>query len=369
VLGGEVIATGTITGGYNNGNALDAVDFGSNTGSLVIDPGAVFNGTVAANAADLLVLGGTDTATLTGLGTEFANFGTVQIAAGASWVLNGPNALSANLTVQLGGILSVAGSLTESGSVTLAAGSILNSGMSGAVLVADVTLQGGRLDESRGSRLAVGNSLAGDTAGTLLVEDNATVAGDGTISADVISVAGRISAEHGTLTLHGPTSGAGTVTIAAGATLAADGILSVTNLDLSGAGATLMLGKPAEVTSQLSGFGTGDVVDLEKLTATTFTYAGGTLTLLNGAQIVDTLSLAGSYTASDFTLQSDGSTGTDLLYAGTQAPEHGDVSPSYLQIAKAGSNDPGCGFMGHWQGGGAWTPAWLSAGLFGHMPG
>jgi fibronectin-binding autotransporter adhesin len=369
VLGGDVTVTGTITGGYNNGNTLSAVTFGSQAGTLTIDPGAVFNGTVAANATDLLVLGGTDTATLSGLGTQFTDFGTVQVAAGAIWVLDGSNALSADLTVQLSATLSVMGRLTESRSVTLAAGSILNAGTSGAILARDVTLQGGRLDESAGSRLAVGSSLTSDTDGTLLVERHATVAGEGIISADAISVAGTVSAQGGTLTLHGGTSGTGTVAIASGATLVADGALSVTNLDFTGAGATLVLMTPTDVTSSLSGFGTGDVVDLEKLVATTLTYAGGTLTLLNGTQIVDTLSLTGSYTATDFTLQSDGSQGTDLLYAGTQAPENGNSAVQDLQITRPGYDGPGAGFIGCWHGGDDRAPTWLSAGLFVHGPG
>jgi hypothetical protein len=73
--------TGTAFGVYaTDGGPLD----------LIIDPGAVFIGTVAAfaGAANTLELGA-GTGTLLGLGTSFTNFGTIAFDTGAAWTLGG----------------------------------------------------------------------------------------------------------------------------------------------------------------------------------------------------------------------------------------------------------------------------------------
>ncbi len=98
--GGTLINAGTIaggaggSGGFNNGAAGDAVQFGSAAGTLVVDPGAVFNGLVVARtgAGDVLQLAGTAPATLEGIGTEFNNFSTLTFDQGADWTVAGTQA-------------------------------------------------------------------------------------------------------------------------------------------------------------------------------------------------------------------------------------------------------------------------------------
>jgi len=107
--GATILNTGT---GIGNGNAAvyledqstftnaglveaigaDAVKFGvTKNDLLVVDPSAVFIGTVAAigSAADELELAGTTAGTLVGIGTSFDNFATLDFAAGASWTVTG----------------------------------------------------------------------------------------------------------------------------------------------------------------------------------------------------------------------------------------------------------------------------------------
>jgi hypothetical protein len=387
ISGGTLINSGTITGGYGLGMG-NAVDFGSTAGTLVIDPGAVFNGEVAANLNAVLVLDGSTSATLTSLGGEYLGFGMVEVAAGANWALRGTNILSAVESLQAAGTLRISGTLTDAGTMSVtgtladpgtlsvsgtlvdtgaaALAGVMNTGTDGSILLAGLTLNGGHLNETQGGTLVVGNNTDGSAAGTLTIQAAATIIGDGTISADALSVAGALVALGGTLTLHASVSGSGTATIAAGATLLANGTLGVARVDFASGGDTLVLGKPADVTSTLSGFGTGDVVDLEKLIATTLTYAGGTLTLLDGAQVVDTVSLAGHYKAADFTLQSDGNKGTDILYAGPPATEFGAVGVQDLGLAGLLPDE---GLIPYAHAGEAAVPAWLWGEAFAHKPG
>lgn len=96
VNGGTLITAGTITGGGGGaayiglfaGAAGDAVRFGSLAGTLVVDPGATFNGQVAGNHADVLALGGTALSTLSGFGTQFTGFGELQFQSGARWTVD-----------------------------------------------------------------------------------------------------------------------------------------------------------------------------------------------------------------------------------------------------------------------------------------
>ncbi len=86
---GTVVNAGTISGG--NGVAVYLGGTGVNL--LVVDPGAVFNGQVvgSATAMNTLELGaGTSLGVLSGLGTEFINFGAIAVDAGAQWVVDGP---------------------------------------------------------------------------------------------------------------------------------------------------------------------------------------------------------------------------------------------------------------------------------------
>jgi hypothetical protein len=392
---GELITSGTIAGGTGAaenryGFSSVAVSFGSEGGTLVLEPGAVFDGAAAGSGNAVLLLPGTTAGTLTGLGvTQFFDFGTVAIGSGAIWELAGPstlynlpilqNAGTLSVTgtvyaksVQDSGTLSVTGTLSAAGAEITASG-YLNTGTSGAIALYAVDLAGGHLHESAGGTLEVGNYVGGVAAGTLAVGAGSGISGYGTISADALSVAGSISADGGTLNVHGDISGFGTLDIERDSTLTVYGSVSVLRMnfdvDGNGFGAVLDLVKPGEDTSILSGFGVGDTVDLQKLIATTLTYSGGTLTLLNGTHVEDTLSLAGRYTAANFQLQSDGNNGTDVLYVTPQAQEFGGAALQALGISNAPHHDLDAGSLAFWHVNESGVASWLSAGLLAHKPG
>jgi fibronectin-binding autotransporter adhesin len=90
--GGTLITSGTIFGGVGGagspvGAAGDAVQFGTAASTLIVDPGAVFNGQVVGNASvhDVLELSGTQAGgTAITLGTQFTNFSALAFAPGAT---------------------------------------------------------------------------------------------------------------------------------------------------------------------------------------------------------------------------------------------------------------------------------------------
>jgi hypothetical protein len=94
--GCTLLNAGTIGGGAGGIGTVDgangaAIVFGSIAGTLIAGAGAVFTGTVAANAtvADVLELSGTSAVALAGLGTSFTGFNDIAFATGAARTLRG----------------------------------------------------------------------------------------------------------------------------------------------------------------------------------------------------------------------------------------------------------------------------------------
>jgi hypothetical protein len=84
-------------------------------------------------------------------------------------------------------------------------------------------------------------------------------------------------------------------------------------LEFQGAG-KLVLGDPGAVTSAISGFTAGSVIDVENIQANSLNFLGGTLTLENGGTAVGSLVFDGSYTAANFAIGSDQHGGTDISF-------------------------------------------------------
>ena len=90
---GTVTNAGTITGGSPTGNAVILTS--GFTNRVIVDPTGVFIGTVSgggATTATLEVDSGSSQGTLTGLGTQFTNFGTVDFGAAANFIVEGSSA-------------------------------------------------------------------------------------------------------------------------------------------------------------------------------------------------------------------------------------------------------------------------------------
>jgi hypothetical protein len=106
------------TGGAGNGSLGDAAILPSSS-VVIIDPGAEFIGNVvAASNNDILELAGKTAGTLTGLGSQFTGFTEVEVLKDAQWNLFGTNSLDAGEDLRISGSAYVTGSLSVAGSVT-----------------------------------------------------------------------------------------------------------------------------------------------------------------------------------------------------------------------------------------------------------
>ena len=136
--------------------------------------------------------------------------------------------------------------------------------------------------------------------GTIVIADNITATGD-------TMVFGALGEDPGNQ---------GVVELAQGGT--ADFTGAVGNgqqLVFADAAGVAQLADPQGFKARITGFQSGDVIDLTGETIDAFTYAKGKLTLRAGGSAVASLSFAGHFTKADFQLTPDGAGGTDITLA------------------------------------------------------
>jgi hypothetical protein len=195
--GGTLVNAGTILAG----NAGDiAVSFASGTAaSLVVDPGAVFSGTVSGGnsigsgvTSTLEFAAGTASGTFTGLGSHYVDFGQVSIDSGATWTAAGSNTLASGYTLSDPGLLIVASTLVNYGNITggtygvsLAGGAtLINSGtitntagskFDGVVEVKFGTTGGASVTNASGGVITSGHTDVYQGTGALTVVNQGTI--------------------------------------------------------------------------------------------------------------------------------------------------------------------------------------------------
>jgi hypothetical protein len=115
---GTVTNDGTISCALSPLDPVDSVMMGPGDGSdtLIVDPGAVFNGPAVAAGRETNTLElAPGNGTIGGIGNgQFLGFRTLDVEAGATWTLTGANKIA---TVLNSGLLNVAGSLTVTNAV------------------------------------------------------------------------------------------------------------------------------------------------------------------------------------------------------------------------------------------------------------
>jgi len=282
-------------------------------------------GTVALGgpvAAGTLAVGTAQQAGVLALGT-----GAVVTAECAS-VLGGVEGQGGTLavagTLSLGATAGTAGLLDATQGSAFAAGAVLMQGP-GTSLATDST-----------GTIEIGGS-AGAAAGSVTIDPGGVLSGNGTVQpAGQVVDNGAVEANAGTLVL-GPVSGSGTLLVGLGADLvfgsaAAQGL----TVDFAGVGTLTLLqgGSQAGFAAAIEDFGPSDQIILPVSGATSATYAqnapgAGILTILDGSQVLQTLTLLGSVSGLVFNVAGSSGNGTVLTASPAKtAGLGGDTVPS-----------------------------------------
>jgi hypothetical protein len=183
-------------------------------------------------------------------------------------------------------------------------------------LAGALSLFGGLVDNA-GKVVLAGGTLTGGTA----LAKGATLSGYGRLGG-AVSDLGAITAAGGRLFIGGALSGAGgTITLSAGASLELGAAASGPTITFAAAAAALLkLDAPTAVSNTLAGFAAGDSIDLAGLTVTSDAYSAGVLSLFNGATLLGSLAITGTFTKQVFALSSDGAGGTTITLAAASTP-------------------------------------------------
>jgi hypothetical protein len=324
--------------------------------SVVVDPGAVFTGTVnggntpgAAVASTLELVSSYSYGTLSGLGVQFVNFTSIHVDTGATWIFAGANTVQSGAT--LTGYANVAyGTLTNAGLIlsrpTIFAGATLTNTATGVISAAPfgVKLEGGTLVNagSIGDAVPIGEDvyIAGGGRLTNLaggVIEGLGSGGIGSVGSTTIVNAGTIgrAGESGISFAAGYTN---LLVVDPGAVFAgkvnggnAVGGLHTTTLEfasgassgvLTGLGTQfvnfgsivfdanadwLIAGNAAGVSGVIAGFAHTDTIEITGITTTQSSFANGVLTLTgSGATTTATLDLAGNFSLASFNIASSG---------------------------------------------------------------
>ena len=254
--GGTLVNYGTIADPYSTGDSSYAAVL-TGGATLVVEPGAVFDGLVAANSSDLLEFGGSSPGTLSGIGSLLTGFGTISELGGATWSLTGTNVVGKGINFLDSGSLSFLGTLTNTGTITVAGGTL---------------------------------GLLGTTVNNGLIE--------------VVS---------GTATAGIGVEGSGQLAVGASASLLLEnGALAGQTINFLSASGFVDLNHPLSFFGEIEGFGGSDQIDLTKPTGfaeTGYSYSDGVLTIVDKGATVAKLIFLGNYTTASFSLSSDGHNG------------------------------------------------------------
>lgn len=293
-------AAATVTNfGTIGGAAGTAVAFGSASDVLVVEAGSSFVGAVLGGGGTLVLNSGAGT--LSGLfsggnvtvsgsmaTTTFSNFGALQIAAAAQFILSGSGSIGGGQSLTDAGALSIGATLTSAGSL-VATGALSGAGR--------LVLAGGTAAFNAGAGLTIAQVAV--TGAAVTVGTNLAYAGQWTQSAGVVTVAtGEVLTFTGAgNSFAGTLGGAGKIALVGGAdTLSATKLtaagVSITGsvVTLSGAinnGSVITVASPS-LTIAAGGvtLGGGGSLTLTDTNTNQITGASGAATLTNANDII-----------------------------------------------------------------------------------
>jgi hypothetical protein len=311
--------------------------------------------TIASAAAATSVTGPGDAALLTLTGTVSLGglvaagtlaVGTAQLT--GVLALGNADVVTAGSAAVLGGVAGQGGTLVVGGTVSLgdAAGAagLLDATSGSAFSAGAVVMQGAgtTLVTDASSSIEIGGD-AGAAAGSVTIDQGGVLSGSGTVdSAGQVIDNGQVQANGGTLAL-GAISGDGTLLVGLGADLLLAGAAaSGLTADFAGAG-TLTLTQ-AGFAAAIEDFGPSDsiILTVSGATGAIYTLDGpgtGVLTILDGNQVLQTLTLLGNVDNEVFNVAGAPGGGT-VLTASPASPASigGDTVPSDIPDLVPGSN-------------------------------
>jgi predicted Zn-dependent protease len=318
------LSAGTLTGG-------SYVVLGASSGTdaqIGIAPGGNGDGRIVVDAATITLSGAASRIIGLEAGTTIYDALEATLTSiDTAGVLNlldarGYGIANAANTLTVSGLLYMQGGAFPSGTVNLTA-----SGTFAAYGVVNANIANAGTVEAKGGFLTLTGSLS-DT-GTIKVDPNASLALSGTRTAAIIDNGTVVvEASGGALKLSGVISGTGgflldvPATSTGGSTTlelatATSAPVAFDNAGTLAAKGVLKIDTPASFHGAISGFGTGDTIDLAGIgAATTAALSGNTLIVKSGAATLDTLAFAGSTAGAVFTAGTDGSGGTKITVAG-----------------------------------------------------
>ncbi len=352
-------ATTYLDGTLTNTGATLALGSGGTFAPLTLVSGTIVGGTITDAGSGMVFDGGT-------LQGPITYEGTMNLTPASSSVI-----VTGSLTTAGGGTsyLTVTGvGGTGPGAINIGSNDYLYFDDSQTLNNATVTL-GGTNAYVEDNETSAGNSANGGapevlTFGSSLIIDQTGVSGiigttyDDAAASNIVND-GTINAQAGTLYIVSGGTHAfgftndGAIVISGGATAYIEPTTfnnGTGTLAFSGAG-TLELGSSVtSFTETVGGFNAGDVFDLKNLTyastnsvvwtqTTTGVNAAGTLAIYNGATLLETLNLAGTYSTADFVPTKDGSNDLEVTWnpvsivAGATATFTGGGAPVTLDGA------------------------------------
>jgi hypothetical protein len=239
-----------------------------------------------------------------------------------------------------GGSVSFTNTLDYSGNFAETSGALVFSGSP--TLNGSFAMSGGTVNLSAGATLTLPTttSFAGGTVsgGTLALNGTTTVTAS-TLLQTAIADNGTVAADGGTLEVDGALSGNGQITLSTRATVQLDQSSASTQrvIFADGSGTTLRIVQPGLFKSPISGFQSGDTIDLAGLTANKTSYSNGDLGLFNGATLEAQLSVSTPYAGAVFAVAPDGSGGTVITVAPhNPAPPAGTTADMILSDGSNG---------------------------------
>ncbi len=323
------------TGGSGNwGIAADWQDQASDADGVAV-PGAA-NAVTLANAVTISGSGASASLLVAANDALSGTFstGALTIGSGELTIGGGAQLSAVSATIGNGSIQAVGHSadLEVAGVLTIGSADLLSLAFGGGALAGSVSLSGGQVAVDAYSSLEIG-TLGTAAAGTLTVDAGRSLAGAGVVTASggVVNQ-GTITAQGGTLQIGDPVTGSGQLDIGAGATLSLYAGASSDKVGFTGDGGTLEVtltgsGSLTEA-GTITGFTTGDTIYFASgtpITATSYSEATGTLTLLDGSTAIGALDVQGVAAGYVFQLTQNGTYGTDI----TVTPKYASPDPLF----------------------------------------